>query len=447
MKKSVNPFDSSLILIILESLLLFGVSIAGYYLRFYGNIIPVKFGIPPLTPYLLLFIVQTILWLFLFDKMNLYRKHFFISVIDEWYSIFLALLIGTLIILAFTFFYRTFTFSRILLVQNLFLIFFVVAIIRLIFYKLSEKFYLKGYGVEHAIIVGKTDDEILNKRIKHLNRLGYVIDKVYENLDDINFKDIRTLFWNIDKFSISKLSELYEKQIIPLNIKVNFISNFFAEVSSRWQTYNVAGLPIMYIHRSKIKGINNLIKRLFDIIFSLFAIILLLIPWIIIAILVKLSSKGPIFYLQERITKDEKLFKIIKFRTMRVDAEKQTGPKWAEKDDPRRTKIGAFLRKTSLDETPQFINVLLGQMSIVGPRPERPVFVEKFKKEIPSYSLRHQVRAGITGWAQINGWRGNTSIKERVLFDLFYINNWSLLFDIKIVLRTIFELFFQKEAY
>jgi len=159
----------------------------------------------------------------------------------------------------------------------------------------------------------------------------------------------------------------------------------------------------------------------------------------LIALAVKLDSPGPVFYSQIRVGLDEKPFPMLKFRSMRVDAEETTGPVWATKDDPRRTRVGAILRRLSLDELPQLINVLLGEMSLVGPRPERPVFVEQFKQVVPRYMDRHKEKAGMTGWAQVNGLRGDTSIVERTKYDLYYIENWSLFFDIKILLRTLFN--------
>jgi len=165
------------------------------------------------------------------------------------------------------------------------------------------------------------------------------------------------------------------------------------------------------------------------------------------AILVKLDSPGPVFYVQERMGLDAKPFMILKFRSMRPDAEAETGPVWASAGDPRRTRLGAFIRRFSIDEFPQFINVLIGDMSLVGPRPERPVFVEQFKRNIPRYMDRHKEKAGITGWAQINGLRGDTSIIERTKYDLWYIENWSLLLDVRIIIRTALNLFGGNQGY
>jgi putative colanic acid biosynthesis UDP-glucose lipid carrier transferase len=208
-----------------------------------------------------------------------------------------------------------------------------------------------------------------------------------------------------------------------------------------------AGLPVVNVSVSPMEGPNWLIKRVEDAMFSL-AILVLISPLLLaIAIGVKLSSPGPVFYRQERVGWNGRPFEMLKFRSMPVDTENETGPVWAKRGEHRATGFGAFLRRTSLDELPQFINVLRGEMSIVGPRPERPVFVEKFKDEIPDYMKKHLVKAGITGWAQINGWRGDTDLEKRIEYDLYYIENWSLWFDIKIILLTLIKGFVHKNAY
>jgi exopolysaccharide biosynthesis polyprenyl glycosylphosphotransferase len=184
-----------------------------------------------------------------------------------------------------------------------------------------------------------------------------------------------------------------------------------------------------------------------DVVGSVIGLILLSPLMLLTALLIKLESRGPAFYAQERMGLDAKPFSCLKFRSMRQDAEAQTGPVWATKDDPRRTRLGAFLRRFSFDELPQLINILLGHMSLVGPRPERPVFVEQFRRSIPRYMDRHREKAGLTGWAQVNGLRGDTSIIERTKYDLWYIENWSLWLDFKIILRTVFNWVFDKNAY
>jgi len=183
-----------------------------------------------------------------------------------------------------------------------------------------------------------------------------------------------------------------------------------------------------------------------DIVGSTIGLILLSPFLLLVAILIKLDSPGPAFFVQERMGLDAKQFQVFKFRSMRTDAE-ANGPGWTVKDDPRVTRLGRFMRRFSVDEFPQFINVLLGDMSLVGPRPEQPAFVRQFQQQIPRYMERHREKAGITGWAQVNGLRGDTSITERTKYDLWYIENWSVWLDIKIILRTMFRIFFDRNAY
>ena len=199
------------------------------------------------------------------------------------------------------------------------------------------------------------------------------------------------------------------------------------------------GLPVVNLTESPLYGWNIVIKRTSDIVLSALAIIVSSPLLVLIAIIIKLESRGPVIFSQERAGLDGKGFEMFKFRSMRVDAEDKTGPVWASKEDDRRTRLGTFLRKTSFDEFPQLFNVLCGDMSLVGPRPERPVFVKDFKKSIPRYMLRLKMKAGLTGWAQVNGWRGNTSLDKRIEFDLYYIKNWSLFFDFKIIFTDVLE--------
>jgi exopolysaccharide biosynthesis polyprenyl glycosylphosphotransferase len=206
-------------------------------------------------------------------------------------------------------------------------------------------------------------------------------------------------------------------------------------------------LPIVSLQGSPLYGWDRVFKRMFDLVVGSFILILLAPVMFLIGLLIKWTSEGPIFYRQERVGMNGRPFQILKFRTMRVDAEKETGPVWAKENDPRRTQIGTFLRKTSLDELPQLFNVLRGEMSVVGPRPERPNFVEEFRNKVPSYMLRHKIKAGMTGWAQVNGWRGDTSLEKRIEHDLYYIQNWSMGFDLRILLMTLWKGFSNKSAH
>jgi Undecaprenyl-phosphate glucose phosphotransferase len=212
-------------------------------------------------------------------------------------------------------------------------------------------------------------------------------------------------------------------------------------------TTNLNGLPLIGLRESPHFGLNVVVKRTMDVVLSLIGLVLLAPLLALIAVLVKLTSPGPVFYRQKRCGLNGKSFKMLKFRSMRADAEKQTGAVWARKDDDRRTRLGTFLRHTSLDELPQLINVLRGDMSLVGPRPERPEFIQQFSKTIPNYMARHCVKAGITGWAQVHGWRGNTSLRKRVQYDLYYITHWTPWLDLRILWMTVLHGIVHRNAY
>lgn len=230
-------------------------------------------------------------------------------------------------------------------------------------------------------------------------------------------------------------------------VATRYIPNIFGFRLLNHDVSQIGGIPVIDLNVTPMVGLNRTIKAIEDRLLA--AIILLLISplMLILALGVKLSSPGPVFYRQERVGWNGLPFEMLKFRSMPVEAEADTGPVWAREGEKRATPFGALLRRTSLDELPQFINVLKGEMSIVGPRPERPLFVDKFKDEIPDYMMKHIVKAGITGWAQVNGWRGDTDLEKRIEYDLYYIEHWSLWFDLQIILMTLFKGFVNKNAY
>lgn len=222
---------------------------------------------------------------------------------------------------------------------------------------------------------------------------------------------------------------------------VRIFPDLFQIIASELSIGDLDGLPLLSVRDVALRGWKLSVKRAMDVLVSGIGMIFLSPFFLLLALLIKLDSPGPVFYTQVRVGLDGKAFPMLKFRSMRQDAERATGPVWTTENDPRRTRIGAILRRLNLDEFPQLINVLLGDMSLVGPRPERPVFVEQFKQVVPRYMERHKEKAGMTGWAQVNGLRGDTSIIERTKYDLYYIENWSLLFDIKIIVRTFLNVF------
>lgn len=231
-------------------------------------------------------------------------------------------------------------------------------------------------------------------------------------------------------------------------VRVLIIPDFYDYLPARPHFDHFAGMPLINVRDIPLDDLGNrILKRGFDIVFAVAAIVITLPLLVLIAIGIKLTSRGPVIFKQQRVGLNRRTFHMYKFRTMKVLKERVSDTQWTTADDPRRTKFGTFLRKTSLDELPQFFNVLCGHMSVVGPRPERPYFVEQFKEEIPKYMVKHHIRPGITGWAQSNGLRGDTSIEDRIKLDIFYIENWTLLFDVKIILKTVWNGFVNRNAY
>ena len=326
----------------------------------------------------------------------------------------------------------------------------------------------KGRNLKHVLIVGysRTTEGFID-RVKANPEWGY---KLYGILADsmaagTRYKGVEVLAPIIeldeyienndfDEIVIAPGIDKYEKleRIVDIceksGIHTKFIPDYGNMISTVPYIEDLYGLPVINIRNVPLTNTANIVlKRTFDIVGGLLALAVFAIPMLVIAIIIKCTSKGPIIFSQVRVGKHGREFKMFKFRSMYVeDPEKEKG-EWTTRRDSRVTPIGRFIRKTSLDETPQLFNVLLGSMSLVGPRPERPQFVEKFREEIPRYMIKHQVRPGMTGWAQINGYRGDTSIKRRIEYDLYYIENWSMWLDIKILFLTVFKGFINKNAY
>jgi exopolysaccharide biosynthesis polyprenyl glycosylphosphotransferase len=253
---------------------------------------------------------------------------------------------------------------------------------------------------------------------------------------------------------VATLAEHETSQLVPLlkmseglNVEFLLVPDLIEMMTSRVRLQEIDGLPLLRIKQVPLAGWNGVLKRAFDIFFALVGLIILSPLFLLITITIYFEAKGSIFYKQKRVGLDGHEFDLIKFRSMREDAEKKTGPVWARPGDPRVTRVGRLLRRFSLDELPQLWNVLKGEMSLVGPRPERPFFIEQFRDEIPRYLDRHRVKSGMTGWAQVNGLRGQAPIEERTKYDIYYIENWSLAFDVKIILKTIRAVAFGKDSY
>lgn len=333
------------------------------------------------------------------------------------------------------------------------------------FLKINRK---KGRNIKHTVFVGfSTSAAAYIDRIKSNPHWGLQIHGIFDDIVSDNFEyrgiekigtlsDLASYLENtsLDEVAITLNLNEYNKleNIVAIceksGVHTKFVPDYYNFISTNPYTEDLDGLPVINIRNVPLTNtFNRMVKRLIDIIGSIFALVLFSPIMLLVALLVKRSSPGPILFAQERIGLGNKPFKMYKFRSMGVQDPKKEAKQWTTKNDARVTPIGKIIRKTSLDELPQFWNVLRGDMSLIGPRPERPLFVEKFKEEIPRYMIKHQVRPGITGWAQVNGFRGDTSIRGRIEHDLYYIENWSLGLDIKILFLTVFKGFVNKNAY
>lgn len=401
-----------------------------------------------------------------FLGVDLYHPRRGLSFLDELISILTGIALNLGIVLSLLFFFRDVSFSRLTIIYYVSINFFFTSLSHYSFRRILMRLREKGFNLRRVIIIGTGKNALRIGQIiqKHLI-YGYVTigfirgeeieeslkEKVLDKLD--NFTNV--IQYHKPDLVIYALG-MNEKNILPSvidfcdseGIEVKIVPDYAELIASHGRIEGIEGVPIITIRDIPVRhGYNSFLKRSFDIVFSLCFIVLFSPFYILIAILVKLSSKGPIFILQERVGLDNKKFKMIKFRTMYVQEQRESDTRWTVKNDPRVTPIGSILRKLSLDETPQFFNVLIGNMSVVGPRPERPFFVEQFKTVHRKYMRRHAVKAGITGWAQVQGLRGDTSIEERIAADIYYIENWSFWFDIKIILMTPFVGLINKNAY
>ncbi len=326
----------------------------------------------------------------------------------------------------------------------------------------------KGYNLKHVLLVGYSPAaESYIDRIFGNPQWGYYIHGILDDTMAVGtiYKKVQVIGtieeledyltkMNLDEIAITLSINEYAKleDIVHIceksGVHTKFIPDYHGFIPTQPYTEDLYGLPVINIRNVPLTNTyNQIIKRIVDIIGATLALILFGIPMLIVAIIIKISSPGPIIFSQIRIGKHNKEFKMYKFRSMVLQTEKDEKKAWTTSKDPRVTGIGKFIRRTSIDELPQLFNVIKGDMSLVGPRPERPFFVEKFKEEIPRYMIKHQVSPGLTGWAQINGYRGDTSIRKRIDHDLFYIENWTLGLDFKILFLTVFKGFINKNAY
>ena len=352
-------------------------------------------------------------------------------------------------------------------------IFFVVNLVLMLLERMAVRgvlrhFRRQGYNLRHCLVVGanQISDDFIS-RVEKNKHWGYRIEGILDNWI-YQSKEYRgyPVLGHIDSLVDVLTTRYYDMVIIALTsedaeelgyvlsqcekagVKSCIIPYYYQYVPTQPYIDDLDGLSIIDTRRVPLENwLKNAIKRAFDIAFASLAILITSPVMLLSVIMIKLTSPGPVIFHQERVGLNRQPFMMYKFRSMHVQTDEEEREQWTTKDDPRKTTWGAFMRKTSIDEVPQFFNVLKGDMSVVGPRPERPFFVEKFKEEVPRYMIKHQVRPGITGWAQINGYRGDTSIEERIKHDLYYIENWTFAFDLRIIFLTVFKGFINKNAY
>ncbi len=467
LKKHGQLFLTAIILF--DSLAIVFSWFSAYYLHFETSFGPApRGGIPELEVYYLALLPIWIVFMFTAKLFGLYKPLRGKPVTIDFSNIARVTILSTLILTAATFFYRSESFSRMVTVYFWVLVTFLMLTSHLLVRLLLREARRRGFNLRHVLIIGSGElgqavaekinlhpefgMNIVGFLTSHVEKVGREIGggKVLGIYSDI-VRIIRT--HGIDQLYIALPLEAHdrmEKVLANLGeetVDIKVVPDLLKFMNLQAGVEELDGLPIVNLTESPLYGWNLVIKRGSDIVLSVLAILLSAPVLLLVAVLIKLGSKGPVIFRQERVGLDGEEFEMLKFRSMRVDAEDKTGPVWANKNDDRKTRLGAFLRKTSVDELPQLFNVLKGDMSLVGPRPERPVFVEEFKKSVPQYMLRLKMKAGLTGWAQVNGWRGDTSLNKRIEFDLYYIKNWSLLFDLKIILMTFWNGFVNPHAY
>lgn len=456
--------------VVIDALIIAGSYILAWWLKFetpVGNVKPGDFYLPMETYFAAIpYIVAA--YLIIYQCCKLYTAKRGSGPGGELMRIVEANIIGAMGMTSVLFVIWQQHFSRTMIAMFVVLNIVFTSIFRLGLREILVVFRRKGYNMKHILLVGYSQaaEEYID-RVKANPQWGYVIHAILD--DNISrgtlYKGIKVV-GRIDNLEIilpeNKLDEIaitlplsqYGRlaDIVALceksGVHTKFIPDYNSIIPSRPYTEDLMGLPVINIRHVPLSNtLNWIAKRIVDVITALAGLVVSSPVMLAAAIAVGCTSRGPVIFKQERIGLHNKPFRMYKFRTMEVQKPSREAQGWTTKNDPRVTRVGRFLRRTSIDELPQLFNILMGDMSVVGPRPERPQFVEKFKEEIPRYMVKHQVRPGLTGWAQINGYRGDTSIKRRIEYDIFYIENWTMSFDIKIMFLTIFKGFINKNAY
>ncbi|SHH34084.1 undecaprenyl-phosphate glucose phosphotransferase [Tepidibacter thalassicus] len=456
------------LLVLLDVVSIIMSFLISWYIRFESGLIKVGIGHLSFKEYIVPVLTVIPIYLSIYSFLNLYTIRRFKNVYEEFLNILISNMLGLFILATMLFLIKQVHYSRYLLLIFTFNTIIITTIERGFIRAFLRIIRKKGYNLKHSLIVGCSELTVeFLKRIERNKHWGYSVEGILDDNRNLGYKvkginiigkiyDLERYLEGhyIDEVIITLSIKEYEKLkwVIgiceKMGVRTQIIPDYYKYIPARPYVEEIEGLPIINIRHVPLDNIfNKTIKRLLDLVVSVVAIILFSPIMIIISVIIKLTSSGPIIFKQERVGLNRKIFNMYKFRSMRVQKKEEEKIQWTTKDDPRKTKFGSFIRKTSMDELPQLFNVIKGDMSIIGPRPERPYFVDKFKEEIPKYMIKHQVRPGITGWAQVNGLRGDTSITKRIEYDLYYIENWSIWFDIKILCLTVFKGFINKNAY
>ncbi len=440
---------------------------AAWVLRFEFPVIPLTKTVPEFGPYLVLLPFVLVVWPIVFYFHGLYQIRRGRNQVEDSLTVLVAVLLATLLMSGVTTWYRParapgsleyFTYSRAFIGLFALLDLLLVVGARLAVREALRRVRLRGHNLQRILVVGagtlgqETAQKLLGHRELGFEVVGYLDDdpaKLNQSLAGTPvlgpIAEIERVLGErrIDSVWVALPLEAHQKMMMVLQavgrecVDVKLVPDVLQYATLKATLEDLDGTPVINLSQAPLQGWNSLIKRSMDVALAGSGVVALS-PFLpLVAAAIWLEDRGPIFYRQERMGLDGRPFMILKFRSMRVDAETSSGPVWAIKDDPRRTWVGSWLRRWSLDELPQLWNVLTGDMSIVGPRPERPTFVKEFKHKVPQYMVRHRVKSGITGWAQVHGWRGNTSIRKRIEYDLYYIENWSLKLDFKILWMTV----------
>lgn len=451
-----------------------------FYIRFETGWLATPLGVPPFDQYVVASLVLLVVYTGIFYSQGLYDPTRRNRIEDDLEGLFRAVALGSLVVLALGFFVRKVSYSRTFFVIFFFCSLMFLVLGRLLARTIVKRYLRRGVGVVRVLFVGSTAmrgrlletfDRLPELGLRAVGQVAF--DPNHPNgvagedgdgsVDDsgrqlpmlghtgdietiVQKRDVDLVLLTLPFHQLWQVTELADR-LGDLVVDVQFVPDMKRLHSSRMRMREIAGIPFISVRERGLTGMDRIIKRTFDIVISALALLFLAPVLVLLALLVRLSSKGPILYRQDRLGRDDRPFAMLKFRTMKVDAEGESGPVWTQADDPRRTAIGTFLRRFSLDELPQFWNVLRGDMSLVGPRPEREIFAREFHEQIPRYLERHRVRSGLTGWAQVHGLRGNTPIEVRTLYDLHYVENWSLTLDLQILLRTFVHVLRGDNAY